>query len=213
MFAFGCAGEPGCADVASPPFSVVTRREGERSGEEKDRRYSAMKKSSLRAQKRKSTVCPIPILASPTPSGCGPTHLICIIQMQHPTPTSLHLLMTLPPSRQTCIHMHIMACEVQTDEALEHNAPPWERARQEHEQAGGRASVCHHVQHGAEGGGLIVFPRGEPVGSVEDAGERVQEGAGAWVEGHVVEGGEGEDDPDVAYITLVFGCAGRDCLR
>jgi hypothetical protein len=35
---------------------VVCRREGERSGEEKERRYRAMKKTSFRAQKRKRTV-------------------------------------------------------------------------------------------------------------------------------------------------------------
>jgi len=32
------------------------RREGDRMGEEKERRYSAMKKISLKAQKRKRTV-------------------------------------------------------------------------------------------------------------------------------------------------------------
>jgi hypothetical protein len=35
---------------------VTCRRDGDRSGEEKDRRYRAMKKVSLRAQKRKRTV-------------------------------------------------------------------------------------------------------------------------------------------------------------
>lgn len=38
------------------PEASVTSSEGERSGEEKERRYRAMKKSSLRAQKRKRTV-------------------------------------------------------------------------------------------------------------------------------------------------------------
>ena len=36
---------------------TVSRREGERSGEEKESRYSAMKKASLRAQATKRTVC------------------------------------------------------------------------------------------------------------------------------------------------------------
>lgn len=51
----GWAGEPGWVEVPTPEASVA-RSEGESSGEEKERRYNAMKKSSLRAQKRKSTV-------------------------------------------------------------------------------------------------------------------------------------------------------------
>lgn len=37
--------------------SLTARREGESSGEEKERRYSAMKKVSFRRQKRNRTVC------------------------------------------------------------------------------------------------------------------------------------------------------------
>jgi hypothetical protein len=49
---FGAAGLPGCrADGCG------VSREGESNGEEKERRYSAMKKSSFRAQNVKRTVC------------------------------------------------------------------------------------------------------------------------------------------------------------
>jgi len=48
----GAAGVPGCSDEG-----CGCRSAGERSGEEKERRYSAMKKSSLPAQKMNRTVC------------------------------------------------------------------------------------------------------------------------------------------------------------
>lgn len=52
---FGLAGEPGWVET-TPPL-VELRREGDRSGDEKDRRYSAMKKTSFRAQNTNRTVC------------------------------------------------------------------------------------------------------------------------------------------------------------
>jgi hypothetical protein len=39
---------------------------------------------------------------------------------------------------------------------------------------------------------------GIAIEGVEEAGEGVEEGASSWVEGHVVEGGEGEDDAGVS---------------
>ena len=51
----GCEGLPGCDDA--PALSSVGRSEGDRMGDENERRYSAMKKSSLRAQTRNKTVC------------------------------------------------------------------------------------------------------------------------------------------------------------
>jgi hypothetical protein len=52
----GCAGEPGTADEGGDGSEGGVRRDGESSGEEKERRYRAMKKSSLSAQKVKRTV-------------------------------------------------------------------------------------------------------------------------------------------------------------
>jgi hypothetical protein len=49
---FGAAGLPGCR-LDGCGWS----KEGESNGEEKERRYSAMKNNSFRAQKTKSTVC------------------------------------------------------------------------------------------------------------------------------------------------------------
>jgi hypothetical protein len=50
---FGAAGEPGWMDVG---FCLSPRRVGERSGEEKERRYRAMKKISFMAQNVKRTL-------------------------------------------------------------------------------------------------------------------------------------------------------------
>lgn len=52
-----CDGFPGCRDWPAVPLVAIWRRDGDRRGEEKDSRYRAMKKTSLRQQKRKSTVC------------------------------------------------------------------------------------------------------------------------------------------------------------
>lgn len=48
-----CDGFPGCSE---PGTSDVCNREGDKSGDEKESRYSAIKNVSLRVQKRKSTV-------------------------------------------------------------------------------------------------------------------------------------------------------------
>lgn len=99
--------------------------------------------------------------------------------------------MTTPPHRQRRVHVHIMTGKIQTDQPLEDDAPTRERAGQEDKQAGCRAAVGHHVEDGAEAGGLMEVARRVAVERVEDAGDAVEEGAGAWVERHVVEGGDG----------------------
>ena len=52
MLGTGFAGDPGWVEVTESFW----RRDGERRGEENERRYRAMKKSSFKPQKRKSTV-------------------------------------------------------------------------------------------------------------------------------------------------------------
>jgi len=51
--------------------------------------------------------------------------------------------------------------------------------------------------------------RGDAVEGVEEAGYAVEDGAGAGVEGHVVEGGEGEDDAGVACAECEHGVVER----
>lgn len=96
--------------------------------------------------------------------------------------------------------MHIMARQIQADQALEDDRPAREGAAQEDQEAGRRAAVGDHVEHGPEGRGLAEVARGEAVDGVEDAAEGVEQGAGARVQGHVVEGEAGEEDARVACV-------------
>ena len=108
--------------------------------------------------------------------------------------------MTLP-LRSHCqcrVHVDIVTSQVQADQALEGDTPSRPRGREENQQARGRAAISHHVEHCAEGGGLAVVAGGYAVKGVEEAGDRVEEGACSGVEGHVVEGGDGQDDSGVA---------------
>lgn len=143
LLGFGWAGEPGCADedVVFPSLSTATRSDGESSGDEKERRYRAMKKSSLSAQKRNSTTCSdFPVLANDYGPRQGRmtdgkrTYLIRVVQMQNPAATRLDLLMTLPAGGERRVHVNIVAREIQTDQALEHDGPARERRGQEHQQ-------------------------------------------------------------------------------
>lgn len=96
------------------------------------------------------------------------------------------------------VHVHVVAGEVERDEALEEDGPARERRRQEDEQARRRAAVRHHVEDGAEARRLLKVARGVAVQRVEELRHGVEERAGAWVEGHVVERCDGEDDARVA---------------
>ena len=108
------------------------------------------------------------------------------------------MALPLAPHRQRGIHVHIMAREVQTDETLENHAVGRFGGGEEDEQARGGAAVRHHVQDGAEFGRLLELPRRDAVEGVHEAGDGVEEGAAAGVQGHEVEGGDAEDYAGVA---------------
>ncbi len=97
------------------------------------------------------------------------------------------------------VHVDVVARQVERDEALKEDGPAREGGRQEHQQAGGSAAVRHHVEYGAEARRLLKVAGGVAVQGVEQAGHAVEEGAGARVQRHVVERGEGEDDARVAW--------------
>lgn len=103
------------------------------------------------------------------------THVIRIIHLQHPTPALIHSLVALsaPPHTQRRIHMHIVARQIQADQALEYNTPPRERRRQKHQQASRRAPIRHHIEHRPELGRLLKVPRRKAVQCVQQAGHRV----------------------------------------
>ena len=131
----------------------------------------------------------------------GVPYLVRIIQIHNPAPARTNILMALPlpAHRKRGIHMHVMTRKVQTDQDLEDDAVRGLCAGEEDEQAGGRAAVGDHVEYGAEAGRLPEFAGCEAVERVEEAGDGVEEGAAPWVQGHEVEGGEGEDDAGVAW--------------
>lgn len=94
--------------------------------------------------------------------------------------------------------MHIMTRQIQTDQSLKYDTPSRKRLRQEDKQAGSGTAVSDHIEYGAETGGLGEVTCGVAVDGVEEAGDAVEEAAGAGVEGHVVEGCYCEDDARVA---------------
>lgn len=87
-----------------------------------------MKKTSLRAQKRKRTVCKSQLFAFTTIKWTlSLTHLIRVVQIQNPAPGLVDFLVALTPAHDECgIHMHIVACQVERDQALENKRPSWE---------------------------------------------------------------------------------------
>ena len=113
------------------------------------------------------------------------------------------MALALPAHIQRSIHMHVMARKVQTNQPLEQPAVGRFGGGEEDEQAGGGAAVGDHVEDGAEARRLLELARRPAVGRVEQAGDGVEEAAAARVQGHEVEGGEGEDDAGVACFIRV----------
>lgn len=107
---------------------------------------------------------------------------------------------------QGSIHVHVMAGQIQADQALEDPAVRWLRRRQEDEQARGGAPIGHHIKDRAEARALVVLAGGDAIERVQKAGHGVEEAASARVQGHEKEGSEGEDDADVAYQCLAPDC-------
>lgn len=82
--------------------------------------------------------------------------------------------------------MHIVAGEVECNQALEDDGPSRECRGQENQQARGGAAVRDHVQDGAEASRLVKSSGSISVESVEQARDAVEKGARARVQGHVV---------------------------
>lgn len=95
--------------------------------------------------------------------------------------------------------MHVVAGEVERNQALEDDGPSGKSRRQKDEQARGGAAVGDHVQDGAEPGRLVKGPGGISVEGVEQARDAVEQGARARVQRHVVQGRNGEDDSAVSW--------------
>lgn len=96
------------------------------------------------------------------------------------------------------VHVNVVAGEVEGEQHLEDNGPSGECARQENQQTRSRASVRNHVENGAKARRLLESASSVSIESVKEARHAVQQRAGSRVEGHVVEGGDGEDNARVA---------------
>jgi hypothetical protein len=104
-----------------------------------------------------------------------------------------------PAHGQRGVHVHVVAREVEGDQTLEEDGPAGEGGRQENQQTRRGAAVRDHVQDGAEARRLLEVARGIAVQRIQQARDAVQERAGARVQRHVVERGDGEDDARVAW--------------
>ena len=147
-----------------------------------------MKKSSLPAQKMKRTVYCIS-LAFPFSSehanwmDVRQAYPIRIVLLQNPASALIDALVTLITTahRERRVHVNVMACKIQTDQSLEEDGPARESRCQEDEQARCRAAISDHIQYSTKLCGLIKGTGGVSIERIEQAGERVEEGAGTWV--------------------------------
>lgn len=94
--------------------------------------------------------------------------------------------------------MHIMARHIQGNQALEDNGPPGPGGAQEDQETRGGATVRHHVQHGTEGGGLVEVSRGISIQGIQQARYTVQERTRSGMDGHIVKGGDGQNNPQIS---------------
>ncbi len=107
-----------------------------------------MKKSSLRAQTVKRTFCFLVVgYIAKVRVGELETDLVGVIQMQKLASLFIDSFMAFAHAGhgQCSIHVIVMACQIETDQALEKQRPAWPGAAQENEQASGGTAVCDHV--------------------------------------------------------------------
>lgn len=96
------------------------------------------------------------------------------------------------------IHMHVMARQIERDEALEHNRKSWECAGQEDQETGCGAAIGDHVQDRSEFGGLVEAPRCQAVKRIEQAAYAVEEAAGSRVQRHIIQRAHREHNSGVS---------------
>jgi hypothetical protein len=115
-----------------------------------------MKNISFMAQKVKRTFCGIVSYQRALYPALY-TYVVRVVLLQDPAPALVDILVALSAAAhaQRRIHVHIVARQIQRDEALENNAPPGKCLRQEDEQTGGGAPISDHVQYRAKFRGLL----------------------------------------------------------
>jgi hypothetical protein len=143
----------------------------------------------------------VDLLASAPANSTAWPYVVGIVLLQDPAPALVDVLVALSAAThaQRRVHVHIVASQIQRNEALENNAPPGKCLRQKDQQTGGGAPVRDHVQYRTELCGLLESTGCVAVEGIEETRYTVQERACAWMERHVVEGGYGKDDTRVAW--------------
>lgn len=166
-----------------------------------------MKKSSLRKQKMKRTVCVVFVSDEARNTLCtsrlsrdekkakrkenkikNTTNLVGVVKVQEPALTLVDILVTRvgATDKESSIHVNVVAGEVEGDKGLEENGPSREGRGEEDEQAGGGATVSDHVENGAESGRLLKGTGSVAIEGIEQARNTVEECACSRMEGHVV---------------------------
>lgn len=100
---------------------------------------------------------------------------------------------------QRSVHVHVVAREVEGNQALEDDSPAGEGGREKDEQAGRGAAVRDHVENSAEPTRLLEYAGNVAVDGIEEARDTIEERAGSRMQRHIVERGKSEDDSDVIY--------------
>lgn len=103
------------------------------------------------------------------------TYLVGVVQVHDPTPLGVHILvaLSLTTHDKSCVHVHVVTCQIQRDQTLEDNAVSRLCSRQENEQAGGRASIGDHIQYSPKASALLKFASRDPIEGIEQAGNGV----------------------------------------
>lgn len=122
-----------------------------------------------------------------------------VVLVEDPAAAGVDLLVALVGTThaQRSVHVHVVTGQVQANQTLEDDSPSGPGGAQEDNQARGRATVGHHIQHGAESGRLVKVTRRITIQCVEQARDAVKKRTRARVEGHVVEGCESKDNSEI----------------
>lgn len=107
---------------------------------------------------------------------CVDTNLVGIVQVQKPALALVDILVARvgTANNQGGVHVHVMAGEVERNQALEDDGPSREGRRQEDQQTRGGASIRDHVQDSAKASRLVEGSGSISVESVEQARNAVE---------------------------------------
>lgn len=111
-----------------------------------------------------------------------------VILVQDPAAARVDLLVALRRAThaQRSVHVHVVASQVQTDQALKQDRPPRPGRAQEDQKTRGGAPIRDHVEHTTKSRGLVVESRKISIQRIEETRDTVEKRACAGVEGHVV---------------------------